>query len=390
MILSRDRILTTHVGSLPRNDKLSDLLMAQEEGKLGDPATLSAELDKAVRHVVEEQLKAGIDVGNDGEQGRIGFQTYVPQRMTGFAGVSKRRRGREFEEFPELLAYLMTRFPTPTKSQQGAPEAQADIKYVDLKPITEETARFNRIAGELGAFSERFMTAASPGIISTTMLNAHYPSHDDYLDAIAREMSKEYQAVHKAGLVLQIDAPDLAMDRVMMYRDLSDAEFVKRCERHVAAINKGIEGIPRDRVRLHVCFGNWEGPHIYDIALEKILPALYTANVGALSIEFSNPRHAHEYSAFKKHPLPKDMVLIPGVVETTSNFVEHPEVVARRIEEAVAAVGDRERVIASTDCGFGTFTKREWVIEPVVWLKLKSVREGADIASQRLWGRKVA
>ena len=188
------------------------------------------------------------------------------------------------------------------------------------------------------------MTAASPGIISTTMLNAHYKSHDAYLDAIAREMSKEYQAIHKAGLILQIDAPDLAMDRTMMYRDLSDSEFVKRCERHVAAINKGIEGIPRDRVRLHVCYGNWEGPHIHDIPLATILPALYTANVGALTIEFSNPRHAHEYTALKKHQLPPHMMLIPGVVETTSNFVEHPEVVARRIEEAVAAVGDRERI----------------------------------------------
>ena len=390
MIFSRDRILTTHVGSLPRNEKLSELLMAQEEEKSYDAKLLSDEMDKAVRHVVTEQMKAGVDIGNDGEQCRIGFQTYVPQRMSGFAGVSKRRRGREFEEFPELLAYLMRRFPQQTKGQHAAPEAQADIKYRDLKPITEETSRFNRIAGELGAFAERFMTAASPGIISTTMLNAHYESHDAYLDALAREMSKEYQAVHKAGLILQIDAPDLAMDRVMMYRDLSDADFVKRCERHVDAINKGIEGIPRDRVRLHVCYGNWEGPHIHDIPLEKILPALYTAKVGALSIEFSNPRHAHEYAAFKKHPLPKDMILIPGVVETTSNFVEHPEVVARRIEEAVAAVGDRERVIASTDCGFGTFTKREWVIEPVVWLKLKSIRQGADLASQRLWGRKVA
>jgi 5-methyltetrahydropteroyltriglutamate--homocysteine methyltransferase len=390
MILSRDRILTTHVGSLPRNDKLSELLMAQEQGRSYDAKLLSDEMDKAVHHVVAEQVKAGIDIGNDGEQCRIGFQTYVPQRMSGYAGVSKRRRGREFEEFPELLAYMMHRFPHQTRGQHAAPEAQADIKYVDLKPITEETARLNRIADELGAFSERFMTAASPGIISTTMLNAFYASHDDYLDAIAREMSKEYQAVHKAGLILQIDAPDLAMDRTMMYRDLSDADFAKRCERHVAAINKGIEGIPPDRVRLHVCYGNWEGPHIHDIPLEKILPALYTAKVGALSIEFSNPRHAHEYAAFKKHPLPKDMILVPGVVETTSNFVEHPEVVARRIQEAVAAVGDRERVIASTDCGFGTFTKREWVIEPVVWLKLKSIRQGADLASQRLWGKKVA
>jgi 5-methyltetrahydropteroyltriglutamate--homocysteine methyltransferase len=390
MLLSRDRILTTHVGSLPRNEKLSDLLMAQEEGKDVDANLMAAEMEAAVRHVVRKQMEAGIDVGNDGEQQRVGFQTYVPQRMTGFAGVSKRRRGREFEEFPELLAYLMRRFPHQTKGQHSAPEAQADIKYKDLKPIQEETKRFIRIADELGAFAERFMTAPSPGIISTTMLNAYYKTHDDYLDAIAREMSKEYQAIHKAGLILQIDAPDLAMDRTMMYRDLSDAEFVQRCERHVAAINKGIEGIPRDRVRLHVCYGNWEGPHIHDIALEKILPALYQARVGALSIEFSNPRHAHEYAAFKKHPLPKDMILIPGVVETTSNFVEHPEVVARRIEEAVAAVGDRERVIAGTDCGFGTFTKREWVIEPVVWLKLKSIREGADIASARLWGRKVA
>jgi 5-methyltetrahydropteroyltriglutamate--homocysteine methyltransferase len=338
--------------------------------------------------VVKAQMDAGIDIGNDGEQRRIGFQTYVPQRMSGFAGVSKRRRGIEFEEFPELLAYLMRRFPNPTKSQQGAPEAQAQIKYHDMKPITDETVGFSRIADELGAFSERFMTAASPGIISTTMLNAHYESHDAYLDAIAREMSKEYQAIHKAGLILQIDAPDLAMDRTMMYRDLSDSEFVKRCERHVAAINKGIEGIPRDRVRLHVCYGNWEGPHIHDIPLAVILPALYTANVGALTIEFSNPRHAHEYTALKQHPLPAHMLLIPGVVETTSNFVEHPEVVARRIEEAVAAVGDRERVMASTDCGFGTFTKREWVIEPVVWLKLKAIRQGADIASARLWGKK--
>ena len=234
------------------------------------------------------------------------------------------------------------------------------------------------------------MTAPSPGIIASTMLNAFYDTNEAYLAALAREMSNEYMAIHKAGLVLQIDAPDLAMDRTMFYRDGSDADFVKAVELHVAMINKGIAGIPRDRVRLHICYGNWEGPHIHDIALEKILPALYQANVGALSIEFSNPRHAHEYAALKRVPFPKDMILIPGVVETTSNFVEHPEVVARRIEEAVAAVGDRERVIASTDCGFGTFTRREWVIEPAVWLKLKAIRDGADIASARLWGKRTA
>jgi 5-methyltetrahydropteroyltriglutamate--homocysteine methyltransferase len=387
MIFSRDRILTTHVGSLPRNEKLSDLLVRQEAGEKLDMKEMAAEMDKAVRHVVEKQASAGIDIGNDGEQQRVGFQTYVPQRMAGFAGVSKRRRGREFEEFPELVEQLKRRFPQVSK-QQNAPECQAELKYLDLKPIENEIARFKRISD--GKFTEQFMTAPSPGIISSTMLDAFYGSQDKYLSAISREMRNEYLAIHKAGLLLQIDAPDLAMDRTMLYRDLSDAEFVKAIERHVAAINDGIDGIPRERVRLHICYGNWEGPHIHDVPLATILPALYQARVGALSIEFSNPRHAHEYDALKKHPLPKDMLLIPGVVETTSNFVEHPEVVARRIEEAVAAVGERERVIASTDCGFGTFTNREWVIEPAVWLKLRSIREGADIASKRLWGRKVA
>ena len=344
MMFSRDRILTTHVGSLPRNEKLSDLLVRQEAGEKFDPKEMAAEMDKAVRHVVDKQASAGIDIGNDGEQQRVGFQTYVPQRMSGFGGVSKRRRGREFEEFPELVASLLRRFPHASK-QQNAPECQSELKYLDIKPIESEIARFKKIAE--GKFAEQFMTAPSPGIISSTMLNAFYNSHDAYLAAIAREMKNEYQAIHKAGLILQIDAPDLAMDRTMLYRDLSDGEFVKAVERHVAAINAGIAGIPRERVRLHVCYGNWEGPHIHDVPLATILPALYQARVGALSIEFSNPRHAHEYEAFKKHPLPKDMLLIPGVVETTSNFVEHPEVVARRIEEAVRAVGERERVIAS-------------------------------------------
>jgi 5-methyltetrahydropteroyltriglutamate--homocysteine methyltransferase len=389
MIISQDRILTTHVGSLPRNGKLSDLLIRREAGEPVDREEMAAEMDGAVQHVVEKQASAGIDIGNDGEQQRVGFQTYVPQRMAGFAGVSKRRRGREFEEFPELVAMLTRRFPHVSK-QQNAPEAQSEIKYLDLQPIEGEIARFKRIAGESGKFTETFMTAPSPGIIASTMLNAYYDTNETYLAAIAREMSNEYQAIYKAGLILQIDAPDLAMDRTMFYRDLSDADFVKACELHVAMINKGIEGIPRDRVRLHVCYGNWEGPHIHDIALVKILPALYQAKVGALSIEFSNPRHAHEYDALTRVPFPKNMILIPGVVETTSNFVEHPEVVARRIQEAVAAVGDRERVIASTDCGFGTFTNREWVIEPAVWLKLKSIREGADMASARLWGKSAA
>ena len=205
--------------------------------------------------------------------------------------------------------------------------------------------------------------------------------------ALARELKAEYRAIHEAGLLLQIDAPDLAMERTMTFQDQSDAEFVKTCELHMAAINAALEGIPRDRVRLHCCWGNWEGPHIHDVALASILPVLYEANVGALTIEMANPRHQHEYETLRANPLPKDWLLIPGVIDTTTNFVEHPEVVAKRLEETVAAVGERERVIASTDCGFGTFAGREWVAEDVVWAKLASLRAGADIASARLWGK---
>jgi 5-methyltetrahydropteroyltriglutamate--homocysteine methyltransferase len=272
----------------------------------------------------------------------------------------------------------------------NAPEAQAELHYLGSAAITEEIDRVQRAVSDAGAFAESFMTAPSPGIISTTMLNAYYDSHRSYLTALAREMRNEYLAIHRSGLLLQIDAPDLAMDRGMFYQDLPGQDFVKAAEMHVAALNQAIDGIPRDRVRLHCCWGNWNGPHTHDVPLELILPVLYQANVGALSIEFGNPRHQHEFEAVRRHKLPDHMLLLPGVVESNSNIVEHPEVVARRLEEAVAAVGDRERVIASADCGFGTFTNREYVIEPVVWLKLKALRQGADIASSRLWGRGAA
>ncbi len=385
MMISSERILVTHVGSLPRSDELSDLLIRREEGEAIGREELSRTLDQAVRHVVEKQARAGIDIGNDGEQQRVAFQTYMAQRMSGFAGESKRRRGRDYEEFPELVEVLMQRFPKRSR-MQNAPEARNELRYLGMPATAEEIDRVKRVVKEAARFSECFMTAPSPGIISTTMLNAYYNSHQSYLDALAREMRKEYLAIYEAGLLLQIDSPDLAMDRSMFYRDLSDTQFVAACEMHVAAINKAIEGIPRNRVRLHCCWGNWDGPHTFDVALDLILPVLYQAKAGGLSVEFANPRHQHEYDALRRHPLPEDMVLLPGCIETTSNIVEHPEVVARRIQEAVAAVGDRERVIASTDCGFGTFTRREWVIAPVVWLKLKSLREGADIASARLWG----
>ena len=387
MMFSRDRILTTHVGSLPRNDTITDLLIRREAGETIDPKKMSDELDRAVADVVQKQKESGIDSGNDGEQQRVAFQTYMAARMTGYGGESKRRVGKDFVEHPDLVATFGRRFVHRAKIS-NAPQAIGDVKYTDMGPIKDEIARFKKHAG--GAFTEQFMTAPSPGIVATTLMNAYYDSHEAYLDALAREIGKEYRAIHEAGLILQVDAPDLAMERVMMFQDQSDEEFVKTCELHLAAINKACEGIPRDRWRLHVCWGNWEGPHTYDIALSKVLPVFYQTTAGALSIEFANPRHQHEYAAFKAHPFPKDMILIPGVIDSTSNFVEHPEVVARRLGEAVAAVGDRERVVASTDCGFGTFAGREWVVASIVWPKLKTMRAGADLASQRLWGKKVA
>ena len=387
MQMSRDRILVTHVGSLPRNDVLTELLIQQEAGEKIDLKQLATEKDKAVADIVARQKAAGVDIGNDGEQQRVGFQTYIPQRMSGFGGESNRPVGRDLKEFPELLEVMKRRFPRRGKGQNN-PQAVAELKYLDTGPIKEEVGRFKTAAA--GKFTELFMTAPSPGIVATTMLNAYYDSYESYLKAIAREMAHEYKAIHDGGCLLQIDAPDLAMARVINFQDQSDAEFQKICEMQVDAINQGIDGIPRDRVRLHVCWGNWEGPHLFDISLDKVLAIFLKANVGALSIEFANPRHAHEYPTLKKIGFPKDMLLIPGVIETTSNFVEHPELVARRIEEAVGTIGDRERVIASTDCGFGTFAGREWVIAPVVWKKLEALRAGADLASARLWGRKSA
>jgi 5-methyltetrahydropteroyltriglutamate--homocysteine methyltransferase len=386
MLTSTDRILTTHVGSLPRNETLSDLLIRQEAGESIDTAALAREIESATRRVIDRQVKAGVDVGNDGEQSRVGFQTYVPRCMCGFGGESKRPPARDQIEFPSYARQSALRFPHSARVT-NAPAALSAVEYIDGAPIREDAERLRKLGS---GFRETFMTAPSPGIVATTMLNQHYDSHEAYLMALAAALANEYRAIHEAGHVLQIDAPDLAMERHRFFGHLDERAFLKQLELHVAAINTGIAGIPRDRVRLHVCWGNNDGPHIYDIAMTAILPELYRANVGALSIEFANPRHQHEYEALRAHPLPPHMLLIPGVLDTTTNFVEHPKVVARRLHEAVAAVGDRERVIAGTDCGFGTFAGREYVAEDVVWLKLAAAAEGARIASETLWGRSAA
>jgi 5-methyltetrahydropteroyltriglutamate--homocysteine methyltransferase len=385
-----DRILTTHAGSIPRGEPLGSMLIDQEQGKSIDQTKLNEAIEARVAHVIAKQAEVGIDGANDGEQGRVGFQTYIPQRMEGFGGVSKRPYGKEFIEFSEFTQRMLARIPK-TGKVFDAPQAIAELKYRGGDALDAEIDRFKRIVRPAASrFRELFMNAPSPGIVATTMLNGYYKSQQDYLDAIARELHPEYAKVVEAGFVLQIDAPDLAMERVLLYQDMSDQEFAKVVEQHVATLNQALHGLPPDRVRLHVCWGNWEGPHKYDVAMDVILPALYQANVGALGLEFANPRRQHETAALRRHKLPDHMLLIAGAIDSKSNFIEHPEVVAQRIEAVVNAVGDRERVIAGVDCGFGTFVGWEWVTEDVVWAKLKTLREGADIASARLWGKQKA
>ena len=384
---SDDRILTTHVGSLPRTPVLRDLLVRQERGEVIDEAELSRQVEAAVAAAVRRQLEVGIDVGNDGEQPRVGFSTYVARRMRGFGGESRRPAARDVAEFPDYATLLEARRRLGAKIG-NAPQALAEVEYADLGEAAAECELFLRCAARSPSrFAEAFMTAASPGIIATTMLDAFYGSHERYVMALAREMRKEYELIHARGLVLQVDCPDLAMERARFFQHDPIERFQQAVALHVEAINRATADIPPDRIRLHVCWGNYDGPHVHDVPLEEILPLLYRARVGALSIELANPRHAHEYKVFKRHPLPDSMLLLPGVIDSTTNFVEHPEVVADRICQAVDAVGDRTRVIASTDCGFGTFAGTEAVAESVVWAKLRALREGADLATRRLWGR---
>lgn len=386
MKLSKDRILVTHVGSLPRPAVLDDLLIRQEAGEAIDEALLAREANEAVRNVVARQIEAGIDIVNDGEQPRVGFQTYIVRRMSGFGGESRRPRAKDMQEFRIYARQLAQRLSRRPKVA-NAPQAIADVRYGTLDEAKAEAEMMHAaLKAQKSQPLETFMTAPSPGIIATTMLNAHYDSHEAYVMALAKELVREYRFVVDQGFTLQIDAPDLAMERTMLFQDRSLAEFLALVELHVAAINVALGDIPREKVRLHCCWGNWEGPHIHDVPLADILPLLYAAKAGALSLEFANPRHAHEYPAFKRFPLPAHMTLMAGVLDTTTNFVEHPELIANRLCEAAAAVGDRERVIASTDCGFGTFAGSAYVAEDVVWAKLAAAREGADVATKRLWG----
>ena len=386
MQTSETRILTTHMGSLPRYDILADLLLAQERGQSIDLEMLDRQVDQAIDYVIARQVEAGVDVGNDGEQPRVGFSTYVPQRMSGFGGASERPPPLDAKHFPKWDALVKSR-ATRRARIYDAPAAIAEVAYEDLSSVRRECESFQRgLDARPDAFVETFMTAASPGIVATTMINAHYASHEDYVFALARGLKKEYEFIHQAGFMLQIDAPDLAMERAGLFQDKTLVEFQAIVEMHIAAINIALENIPAEAVRLHACWGNRDGPHVFDVPCPDVLPLLYEAKAGAICLPFANPRHQHEIELLHEMPLPDGMILVPGVIESTSNYVEHPLTIAERICRVVDAVGDRAPVIAGTDCGFGTFAGDALVAEDVVWAKLKSLSEGAEIATKRLWG----
>jgi 5-methyltetrahydropteroyltriglutamate--homocysteine methyltransferase len=385
VIRSETRILTTHVGSLPRPPALRDLLVRQDRGEAVETAALEREVAAALARVITGQLEAGVDVGNNGEQPRAGFSTYVAARMKGFGGTSRRELAQDLIDFPDY-AEMLARRRRDAARIGDAPQAIAEIDYADLGPAARECDAFLRETdARPRQFVERFMTAASPGVIATILLSAHYASHEQYVMALAREMRKEYELIHARGLLLQVDCPDLAMERARFFRRDSLERFLQMVELHVEAINRATAAIPPDRIRLHLCWGNYDGPHTHDVPLEAVLPIVARARVGALSLPLANPRHQHEYRVLRQHRPPDGMLLLPGVIDTTTNYVEHPEVVADRICAAVEAVGDRTRVIASTDCGFGTFAGSEMVAHDVVWAKLAALRDGAALASRRLW-----
>ena len=395
MLTSDDRMLTTHAGSLPRPLALEELLIRREQGAAIDQGAFEQAVADGIDWVVARQLESGVDIGSDGEESRVGFQTYVPQRMSGFGGESRRKMLTDMVKFPGYAAMFTERTWSRDKERPkvwNAPQAQTAVRYEpDLADVSFELAQFEAsLERSDGAFAETFVTAASPGIVSTTMLraddNPDYPRDEDYVMALGHELKKEYDAIVAAGHLLQIDAPDLAMERQFMFQDRPLDEFLERVALHIRALNVAVADIPAEKVRLHVCFGNWDGPHIDDCDLAPLLPLLYEARVGALSIACANPRHQHEWKAIKANPPPRPMILIPGVIDVTTNYLEHPEVVADRICLYAEVMGDARRVIAGTDCGFSTFASYQFVADDVVWAKLRMLADGAALATRRLWG----
>ena len=375
---STERILTTHTGSLPRPPDLAGMLDALDTSGAVDAAALEARVRRAVADIVRRQMDAGVDVVSDGEQGKVGYSTYVRHRLTGFGGQSGAAKRADWADFPEAAARAQRR------AAILRPACNGPIDWKDRGAVQKDVANF-RAAVEASPPPDAFMSAASPGVIAHFLPNTYYPSREAYLARLVDVMKEEYDAIHRAGFVLQVDCPDLAMSRHLAFPDLSNAEFVRIAAANVEALNHALRDIPPDRLRLHLCWGNYEGPHHRDIPLREILPVVLRARPQAISLEGANPRHAHEWAVFRDVKLPDDKILIPGVLDTTTNFIEHPELIAQRIVRYAEVVG-RERVMAGSDCGFATFAHSQALVEPeIVWAKLESMAEGARLASRQLW-----
>ena len=380
MQTSTERILTTHVGSLPRSQAVTDVLFGREHGTIEDAAAAARVIADATVEVVAKQVAAGIDVVSDGEMSKISYATYVADRFTGFEGDTPRDPGQDLVEFPRLLEKLAKLGST---AKYRRPRCVGEIRTKTLEPLQEDLRNFSR-AVAAGKPADAFLNAASPGVIALFQPNDFYKTADEYLEAVAEALRVEYEAIVAAGFLVQIDAPDLGMGRHTMYRNASVPEYLARAALHVEVLNHALRNIPASRLRMHCCWGNYEGPHHHDIPMRELLPVLLEAKPQALLFEAANPRHAHEWTVFRDARLPDDKILIPGVLSSTTNYVEHPELVAERLLKFADIVG-RERVMAGSDCGFSTFAGFGAVDPDIVYMKLAAMAEGARLASDRLW-----
>jgi 5-methyltetrahydropteroyltriglutamate--homocysteine methyltransferase len=377
---STDRFLTTHTGSLPRPDALTRAMFAKEEGVPVDRVALDAQISAAVRDIVTHQRDAGIDVVNDGEMSKPSYATYIKDRLDGFGGDNQRFQYQDLVDFPALQARV---FGDPGRSRRRTPGCNAPVRARDTNAVQADATNLRQALTGPTA-TEGFLTAASPGLISLFFHNGYYSSHEAYLEAIAAAMRPEYEAIVAAGFLLQLDCPDLAMGRHIQYAHLDLAGFRHMARLHVEALNRATEALPPDRMRLHLCWGNYEGPHHYDVALADIVDIAFEARPAGLSFEAANPRHAHEWALFERVKVPDGKILIPGVIESKSNFIEHPELVAQRIGRFANLVG-RENVIAGGDCGYGTWVGQAAVDPAIVWAKFAAMAEGARIATRQFW-----
>jgi 5-methyltetrahydropteroyltriglutamate--homocysteine methyltransferase len=380
MIRSTARFLTTHTGSLPRPDDLIRMMFAREEGVPVDAAALGVRIWSAVTEVVGKQVEAGIDIVNDGEFSKPSYATYVKDRLSGFDGTSQPLQYQDLVEFPGMAKRV---FGDPGRARRKTPACTGPIAVRDVRAAYTDAENLKSALSTVKT-EGAFLTAASPGVVSLFFRNDYYPTHEAYLQAIAEAMKPEYEAVAKAGFVLQVDCPDLAMGRHIQYASLSVEEFRKKARVHIEALDHALANVPPEQARMHLCWGNYEGPHHYDVPLADILDLVLAARPSAISFEAANPRHAHEWRVFERIKLPPSKVIIPGVLDSTTNFIEHPELVAERIGRYARLVG-RENVIAGTDCGFGTWVGQAAVDPDVVWAKLASMAAGARLASREFW-----